>query len=372
MKFNKYLFVIVISIIVLIIKIYQFGSRIKKEKNKTELNGIQHSNKFIFIKNVKDKCNNDDCHLSMNLVYYITNLIKKHGLKKTLQEMRSDKNAFTTSKGEYVWIHRCNKKKECFFIYHYHDKLDNKNMKNAQIGMNKTCSEENCPVGKIITDLTKFSDTYGEGFYEYKWFDPITNDIIIKRSFISKLEKIKTQFSDDDTIYIGSGATVETRTSKLDIILISIFFINIIIYIFFWKYLNIDYHFNSIISNIVFYCVILFNLFNLYNIKLESRNIKSVQEDYINTKNSAISLSGLGLAISFFLSKIFLNKNPIIIKNAIKMLSFAIISSLLSFIDITNEDTARNISRKNEIKKILLNNSVSYMILTLLYAYKTI
>ena len=41
----------------------------------------------------------------MKLVNYVKELVMKYGLKKTLMELKSNKESYTTQKGEYIWIH---------------------------------------------------------------------------------------------------------------------------------------------------------------------------------------------------------------------------------------------------------------------------
>ena len=122
------------------------------------------------------------------MVQFTIQMIKKYGLEKTIRLKRSDRKKFTTNKGEYAWIHFYNKElKEYAFLYHNKPGLDNKNMTNSQIVVQKVCPPGKCVLDELIHRLTLMCDKFGRGFDEYEWFDPKTNENIIKRTFIQKV-----------------------------------------------------------------------------------------------------------------------------------------------------------------------------------------
>jgi hypothetical protein len=303
------------------------------------------------------------------MVQYVKSLIQNSGLNKTVNYMRNNRDIFTTSKGEYVFIYSYDEKnKQFYYIYHHYDVLDKKNQIDAQNALNKTCPEEFCPLAKILKELTSFADK-NTGFFEHKWFNPKTKDIIVKRTYVNTIKNIKTKIKKKATIYIGSGATIESKESEIDVIntLISAFIT--ILFLILWKYLNIDELFKTSITNIIFYTVLIVNLYNLFNSNFELRAIDKIEDEHNTITQTSISLAGLGLALAFFFSEVLHNKDKNVIKNSIKLLSLSIVFSLLSFIKLKNKINSKNLSRKVEIKNGFLLNSVIFIIISLIYVY---
>ena len=74
--------------------------------------------------------------------------------------------------------------------------------------------------------ITNFGDKYLNGFIKYRWFSPITKEIIYKRSYIKKLNINNDLNIGNNYIYIGSGSTIENYISNIDYISIGIYILN--------------------------------------------------------------------------------------------------------------------------------------------------
>ena len=159
-----------------------------EDSEELNTNSFYNDELIKFNENIRENCNNDDCYLSYYLVNLVIDMINKNGLQKTISYMRTHRNEFLTQKGEYVFIF--SKYEENYnFLYHHHNELDDKNMINAQTGLNNSgvCDETICNINDVIHKLAVFADKYNEGFEEYRWFSPISNEIINKRSYIKNI-----------------------------------------------------------------------------------------------------------------------------------------------------------------------------------------
>ena len=187
-------FIIVsILILILIIYIYLFNTNDKTKNKKVDI--ITDKNIINFNQKIRKNCNNDDCYLSIHLVNYVVKMIKKNGLKNTINYLRNNRNKFVLDSGEYVFIntkYKKNNEDRDFYLYHHHKFLDNKDTIDAQKSLNENtnCTTEDCDVAGVMDGITDFADKHESGFHEFKWFDPKTKKIIFKRTFIRKIKKL--------------------------------------------------------------------------------------------------------------------------------------------------------------------------------------
>ena len=380
---NIKLIIVIIIIVILIIYYYFLFKSVDKTENK-KVDIIVDKDLFKFNKHLRKECKSKDtCYLSIHLVKYVTKMIKKYGLKNTIDYIRKNKNKFITEHKEYVFIHTkiktdkniINDKEYNYkiqYLYHHNKNLDKNDLVVSQENLRKNniCTVDQCDLHKIQHDITDFSDKYNKGFFEYKWFDPETNDIIYKRSYIEKLKGVNDTGIGIKDVYIGSGNTIETKIIKIDMISVVFYIINLLSFVILWYIFNIDNNINNkYVSNIIFFAILFIYIYNIYNHNISDENIEIIEEDYNTISSVSLSLSSLGLAMALFFSRV-LNKNKKnVIKNCIIFLSISILFSILSFIDFTTKNTSINIGRKIELKNGLLLNSIAFLIITLVYIY---
>ena len=73
--------------------------------------------------------------------------------------------------------------------------------------------------------------------------------------------------------------------------------------------------------------------------------------------------------MALFFSRILDRNKKNVIRNCIKFLSVSVIFSVLSFIEYRTKKSSVILSIKIELKNGLLLNSVSYLLITILYVY---
>ena len=332
----KYFITIILVGITSIVTILKTKRINKINRDKDVDTSIKFKDNLSMIEQIKKKCNNDDCFMSYSMVQFTINMINKYGLERTIELKRADRKKFTTNTGEYVLIHFYNKElKEYFFLYHAKPGLDNQNMINSQIAVEKVCPRGKCVLQELIHRLTLLCDKYGRGFDEYEWFDPKTDENIIKRTFIEKLRKLNLKGETID-IYVGSGATIKKKEFKINYVNFIIIIINVIfILVLIWKYLEIDNFFDKFPGHKLNYIYYLFVFYYLYNLT-QSTQISKKIDDAINELNSindlSIKLAGIVLAVCFFLLYI-LEKRPNHQKRVcLLFVTISIVFALFSFL----------------------------------------
>lgn len=371
----KYLVACVLLFVVIGIYAYRFKTVNKTQSHKVDT--ITDNNMFKFMTKISKKCEpKNTCLVSYNQVQYIKNLIKEKGLEKTIKYLRGNGEDFKSDSGESPFIFHYDKdSKEFIFTYHSSDSLHNKNMKEVQKIVNKTCEESACPAKKTFSKLAQFSSEYGKGFYEYKWFQPKTKDIVIKRTFIEKVKVSAKKDTDKDYdeikhIYIGSGSTIQQKKSEIDIKGVAIIIGHIFIFMLFWKLMGIDTLLDTYYPFLIFLSVLLLHLFNLVNTSLEVKTIDKADTEFNNLSAISISFASLGFACFMFLSRVLARKPSKIVKGAYKLLVVSISFSLLSFVNYKLKRNSSNIVAKIEVKNGLLINSIVFLLCALLYVYK--
>ena len=352
-KIFKIIFVITLLTIVFLY-FYLYNTNIKKKISNNDDNIIINNDLINFNKNIHNKCKNiDDCYLSVYFVNYISDMIQKYGLDKTINYIKFNKNNFVTDNNEYIWIHTKNNN-NIKYLYHFYNFLDGKTIYKNNIMFN------------TLNKISVLSDKYISGFFEYKWFDVKTNEDIFKRTYIKKLKNIKNK-----NIYVCSGSTIHTRIPNVDILSILLSFVNIFIFIIIWFVFNIEKNINNLISsNIIFFSIIIIFIINIiYNDYTYNYTSDNMEQDYINITNISVGLSSLGIGMGLFFSRILNKYKKNVVKNSIKFLSISIIFSILSYININSDKNPLNINRKIVFKNGLLINSVIFLIITLIYIY---
>lgn len=370
----KYLITILLLVVTIVYTILITKRINKKERDENTDTSIRFKDNLSMIQEIKKNCNNDDCFMSYSMVQFIINMVKKYGLEKTILLKRSDRKKFTTNKGEYVWIHFYNKElKEYVFLYHAKTGLDNQNMINSQIAVEKVCPKGKCVLQELIHRLTILCDKYGRGFDEYEWFDPKTDENIIKRTFIEKVKKVKFKGETID-IYVGSGATIKKKESKINYVNFIIIIINVLfILVLIWKYLEIDNFFDKFPGHKLNYIYYLFVFYYLYNLTQSTQISKKIDEA-INELNSindlSIKLAGIVLAVCFFFSYI-LEKRPNEQKRVcLLFVTISIVFALFSFLSYgIGIKSVRKINMIVEIKSVFISNSVIFLVLAMYYIY---
>ena len=365
----KLLFGIVLIIVIAIYFVYKYF-KINKSKNKKSFNFFDKDLKKFNEKLDKYCVYNDKCFISYYLVNFIEELIEQHGLKDTIDYIRNNRDEFTTDDGEYISIHSVIDDENYFFLYHHHEDLDNKNVIDAQESFNKSsiCDKNICDIKKNRINLTKYADKHGDGFFEYNWFDPISKEIIRKRTYVKKMKGVNNTNIGGKDIYVTSGATIVSRESDIDLYAIGIYLLNMFIFILLWNLFGVDEDIiNPYLHNFIFIFIIVIYVFNIFNYETFKKNVEIIEKKYNSINKISVGLASLGLAMSLFFSKLLYVRNKNTNKISIKYLSVSVIFAILSFIEYKTKKLTVFLNRKIIIKNTLLLNSIGFLIITIIF-----
>ena len=215
----------------------------------------------------------------------------------------------------------------------------------------------------------EFADKHGEGFYVYNWYSPINKEIIKKRTFVKKIENVKTQFG-KQPIYIGSGSTIVDERKKVFMKTVMVYAVNAIIFISLWYVLRVDELMKaSILSDVIFYTIMGVFVFNIWMYHRSVEQIRNIEEKYANTTQVSVATAGIGLAMSLFFYKLLTIKEKDTSNQSTRLLSVSIMLSLLSFVEVKLEKSEENLHIKTVLKQSLHLSSIGFLLITLLFVY---
>ena len=152
----------------------------------------------------------------------------------------------------------------------------------------------------------------------------------------------------------------------MDPISIIIYLIGLILFMFFWFIFDIrNILKNDVIAIVIFYIIFSIYIFNIINFQINYESEDAIQKSYIESIETSISIAGVGLSMSIFFFKLLKIKHKINNEISIKLLSFSVIFSVLSFIELRLKKNIRNFNRKIVLKEVLQLNSIAFLLITI-------
>lgn len=345
-----------------------------KIKAKTKLKGMQtyplSNNPKELNSVVKDLCKDDHCFTSISITTLVRDMITTNGLENTINAMVAQPEKYQTYKGDYVFIFRKIPDEEnggYKALYHSHKGIHDKPTLEANKNMLETCPSGKCDVVKVIRKIGDFTNEHKQGFLEYVWYDPVTNDTIVKRSYVEKIDNLKYK---DEVIpvYIGSGYTLKQENTQVDYNSLIIYIITYLVFISLWNILEVSELLRDapMLKNGVFIVVTMIFAVMVLAGKKRIVNIDD-QEDALQ-KRVVVGgiLSGLTLSLSLFFRafvNIGMNSNT---KRILRLFTAGFIGAILTLIDVPTERTFENVLIKTQVKNSLILITTIFFTLSVL------
>ena len=320
---------------------------------------------------IKKLCKDDNCFTSMSITKLVKDMIHKNGLEYTVNSMIAEPKKYQTYNGDYVFIFRkIDDEKNGGYeaLYHHHPGIHGVPTLEANKNMLDTCPSGKCDVVNVIREIGDFTNKNRHGFLDYTWYDPITHDTVIKRSYVEKLNNINYK-GENIPIYIGSGHTLKAERDNIDKSLLLINIFSFLLFMFLWNILNIESLLKSspYVKNIFFIIVTI--IFSIMILKSKESIVKvEIQENRLEKRVIAGGiLAGLTLSLSLFF-RAFVNvglKKDVSIA-ILKLFTVGFIGAILTLNDIPSERNFKNILIKTHIKNNFILISSIYFILSVL------
>lgn len=340
---NKELLVYTIPTCIYSYVLYNYYNTRYKTKLDNSTNNLEKKdNTYDFLNDLNEYCSNgkDNCLLSYNITEYVYKYIKEHGIDDYLDKIKRKPGTFHTDK-EYVFIYKENEIEEenikgnMLNIYHIDKIIDKKYATNAKVALEKKCGKGKCDIMKIMRQIKQVTDKYKNGgFIEYYWFDVKTQETIVKKSFVKKIENVKYK-GKNTNLYIGSGHTLKKIQQEFDFSKLNFLFINSLFFVTMWIFFNMKF---TLKNKTLSYIILLFSTIYLSLMMIDSYKLEYSVSEY-ETQIQNIMTSGKILAT--FISSLIIYLNLIKRKksNALyRLLVIALLFTLLSSVYYTSED----------------------------------
>lgn len=326
-----------IPIIIYSYMLYDFYSkRYKTDKEEKVTNLGKKDNSYEFLKDVQYYCDSskDDCLLSHTITVSAYNDIKLRGIDQYLDNIKRNPKIFETDK-EYVFIFQENdipeeqERGNLFAPYHVSPDIHEEYAANSEPKVQETCGKGKCELVKIVKQIVEVSDQYKNGgFVEYEWYDVKTQETIIKKSFVIKVEDVEYK-GKKTNLYIGSGHTVKQIQQEVYFFKLNILIINCFVFITMW----IFFDFNSILKNRTFsFLILILSSFYLSSLMFDSYKINYTQDEYDKQYNKIMSssriLAALLGSIILYLNLIKEKQQPAMYKLLVMSILFTLLSSI--------------------------------------------
>lgn len=344
-------------------KNYMLNGKIKKHKLHENPDKANHI--------IKNLCETDNCFTSMSITKLVKDMIHKNGLEYTINSMLAEPKKYQTYKGDYVFIFRKIKDEKnggYKALYHSHPGIHGLPTLQGNKNMLKTCPSGKCDVVKVIREIGNFTNEHNNGFIDYTWYDPVTKDTIIKRSYVEKLKDINYR-GDNIPLYIGSGFTMKDVKENLDITLLIINIISFIIFVLLWNMLDIEFLLKTspMVKN-VFFIVVSFLFSTMILSSKKRRVLIEVQEKNLEKVILAGGiLAGLTLSLSlFFRAFVNVGVRKDISVRILKLFTVGFIGAILTLNDIPTERNFKNILIKTQIKNNFIFIASIYFVVSVL------
>ena len=360
----------IIACIYLYIK-YNYSDTIEEDET-NDL--IKENDIHPFLKDVQAYCgdNKDKCLLSHEVVMNTYSEITNKGMNEYLNNIDQNPGIYETHTKEYVFIFQDNKNKEegargnLYGLYHPNENIHHKYTIETVDYLTSVCGKDVCNLMDVNVKIKEMADNNKEGgFIEYYWLDPTTQERIIKRTYVKKIENVKYN-NEVHEYYLGSGFTVSTVKLELDYFKLIVSYVNIILFVNIWVYIELT----KFIEHKGFSITVLtlFVLFLSYDMLYSYKDFGST--DYYNNNIIAVSNGGKTLAILMGSIIIYLNlfklKNEYILY---KLLLFAFIFILYGILFYASK-SIEILSRDYTLKRISIMNASIYLILIFIFITK--
>ncbi len=260
-----------------------YVNRYKKEfEETTDLE--KKDNIHEFLNDINDYCPSakNDCLLSYNITDYAYKYIKEYGLDDYLDKVTRKSKVFQTDK-EYVFIWKDNEIEEennkgnMFSVYHVSPIIHQNYASNAKIKLEEKCGKGKCDVVKIMKQIKEVSDKYENGgFIEYYWFDVVSQETVVKKSFVIKIKDVEYK-GKKTNLYIGSGHTVKKAGQELDFFKLNLLFFNCLLFVSMWIFFNIN---ATLKSKTLTSIILIFSVVYLSSLMLDSYHLEYSISEY--------------------------------------------------------------------------------------------
>lgn len=337
-------------------------------------NLIKKNDIHPFLKDVHRYCgdNKDRCLLSHEIVMNTYTEITNKGMDEYLNNIRQNPGIYETHTKDYVFIFQDNKNKEegargnLYGLYHPDDNIRHKYTTETLDYLTNVCGEDRCRLLDVNIKIKEMADNNKEGgFIEYYWLDPGTQERIIKRTYVKKIENIKYNDEIHD-YYLGSGYTVSAVKMELDYFKLIASYLNIILLVNIWIYIEV--------SKFIEYKWFSITILTLVVLFLSSDLLYSYKDfgstEYYN--KNIMSVSDGGKTLAMLLGSIILYLNLFKLKNEYilyKLLLFAFMFILYGILFYASNSTEM-LSRDYTLKRISIMNASVYMMLVFIFITK--
>ena len=348
----------VVSVVLALVYIIS-KSKVKSRKALKEMNTYPLSSNPKEVNNVvKNICKDDNCFTSISITTLVKDMITTNGLENTINAMIANPKKYQTYKGDYVFIFRKIDDEEnggYKALYHSHQGIHDETTLQANKNMLATCPSGKCDVVKVIRKIGDFTNEHGRGFLEYVWYDPVTNDTIVKRSYVEKIDNLKYK---DETIpvYLGSGFTLKEENTTVDYNSLLIYVSTYIIFLLLWNALEVGELLKDapMLKDGFFLVVTL--IFGVMILAGKKRIVNIDDQEEALQKRVVVGgiLSGLTLSLSLFFRAfvdIGLDHNT---KRILRLFVAGFIGAILTLLDVPTERNFENVLIKTQIKNSLI------------------
>ena len=276
-----------------------YANRYKRQSDDQVTDLEKKENIHEFLDDIDSYCPNskNDCLLSHNITEYTAEYIKKYGIDSFLDKVNRKAKVFQTDK-EYVFIYKENEVEEenergnLLNVYHVSPLINKKYAAYSTIKLQEKCGKGKCELLAIMKQIKEVSDKYENGgFIEYYWFDPKTQETIIKKSFVMKVSDVEYE-GKKTNLYIGSGHTVKKIHREHDFFKLNLLLVNSLLFITAWIFFNIS---NTLKNNTLSFMILIFASFYLSSLMFDSYKVDYSISEY-EKQLSNIMVSGQILA----------------------------------------------------------------------------
>ena len=323
---------------------------------------LDENDKENYIHSLKENCNTDGCLLSISITNLVVELIEKKGLKETVNILKANPKKYQTYKGDYVFIFSPVKEKSLggmINIYHPNKGLHNTDAITGEKEIHKTCPADKCPYVWNLKKMGDFIKKYKEGINIYSWYDNRTKDMVIKRSYVKRLENVEWK-GKKITLMIGSGETILHQENQNDYTSLVIHSLKLFAFLFLWKFLQLSILFSNIpvIKNLIFTVLVFIQFVILYNTKKRDVTLATREKELSRVLTVGGLFAGMTLSISVFF-RALLSSGDIEFefgseKKILYVFATAFVFSILIINRYPSQNTTQNLLIKSQIKNSLV------------------
>ena len=313
-----------------------YANRYKRQADDKVTDLEKKENIHEFLDDIDSYCPNskNDCLLSHNITEYAAKYIKKYGIDSFLDKVNRKAKVFQTDK-EYVFIYKENDIKEenergnLLNVYHVSPLINKKYAAYSTIKLQEKCGKGKCELLAIMKQIKEVSDKYENGgFIEYYWFDVVSQETVVKKSFVIKLEDIEYK-GKKTNLYIGSGHTVKKAGQELDFFKLNLLFFNCLLFVSMWIFFNIN---ATLKSKTLTSIILIFSVIYLSSLMLDSYHLEysigEYEEQIKNIMHSARIMAAFTGSLIIYLNLIKAKQVTALYQLLVITLLFTLFSSI--------------------------------------------